>query len=68
MADLEWVQTLHSDPLVIQLWVHNYDMKMILLDTDNSVEVMYYDLFVGNCEIFHASIIVHTYNTQKNMI
>ena len=44
-ADLEWVQHPHSDPLVIQLWIHNYDVKRILVDTGSLVEVMYYDLF-----------------------
>ena len=44
-ADLGRVQHPHNDPLVIQLRVHNYDVKRILVDTNNSVEVMYCDLF-----------------------
>ena len=44
-ADLEKVQHPHSDPLVIQLRMNGYDVKMILVDTGSSVEVMYYDLF-----------------------
>ena len=26
-------------------WGHNYDVKRVLVDTDNLIEVMYYDLF-----------------------
>ncbi|GFS29937.1 hypothetical protein Acr_00g0009190 [Actinidia rufa] len=44
-ADLERVQHPHTDPLVIQLRMNNYDVKRILVDTRSSVEVMYYDLF-----------------------
>ena len=35
----------HNNPLVIQLRVHNYDVKRILGDIGSSVEVMYYNLF-----------------------
>ncbi|GFZ09869.1 hypothetical protein Acr_21g0004680 [Actinidia rufa] len=45
MADLERVQHPHSDPLVVQLRIGGYDVKRILVDTESSVEVMYYDLF-----------------------
>ncbi|GFS33929.1 hypothetical protein Acr_00g0031320 [Actinidia rufa] len=38
-VNLKWVQHPHSDPLAIQLWVHNYDVKRILVDTGSSVEV-----------------------------
>ena len=44
-ADLERVQYPHSDPLVIQVPVHGYDVKRITVDTGSSIEVMYYDLF-----------------------
>ena len=44
-VNLERVQHHHNYPLVIQLWVHNYDVKRIMVNTSNSVEVMYYDLF-----------------------
>ena len=44
-ANLERVQHPHSDPLVIQLRMNNYDVKRILVDTGSSVEVMCYDLF-----------------------
>ena len=44
-ADLEKVQHPHTDSLVIQLSMNNYDMNMILVDTGSSIEVMYYDLF-----------------------
>ncbi|GFS42838.1 hypothetical protein Acr_00g0081980 [Actinidia rufa] len=43
--DLERVQHPHSDPLVVKLRIGGYDIKRILVDTGNSVEVMYYDLF-----------------------
>ena len=36
--DLERVQYPHNDPLVIQLRVHNYDVKRILVDTGSLVE------------------------------
>ena len=39
-ADLERVQHPHSDPLVIQLRLHNYDVKRILVDTNSLVEVL----------------------------
>ena len=38
-ANLEQVQHPHSDPLVIQLRVYNYDVKRILVDTGNSIAV-----------------------------
>ena len=44
-VDVERVKHSHNCPLVIQLWVHNFGVKRILVDTDISVEVMYYDLF-----------------------
>ena len=44
---LEQVQHPHNDPLVIQLWVHSYDVKQILVDSSNSVEVIYY-AFINN--------------------
>ena len=44
-VDIERIQHHHSDPLVIQLQVHNYDVKRILVDIGSSIEVMYYDLF-----------------------
>ncbi|GFZ00954.1 hypothetical protein Acr_14g0005890 [Actinidia rufa] len=44
-AELERVQHPHSDPLVMQLRIGGYDVKRILVDTESSVEVMYYDLF-----------------------
>ncbi|GFY98393.1 hypothetical protein Acr_12g0009340 [Actinidia rufa] len=44
-ADLERVQHPHSDLLVVQLRIGEYDVKRILVDTGSSVEVMYYDLF-----------------------
>ncbi|PSS08152.1 Topoisomerase [Actinidia chinensis var. chinensis] len=44
-ADLERVQHPHSDPLVIQHRMNNYDVRRILMDTGSSVEVMYYGLF-----------------------
>ena len=44
-ADLERVQHPHSDPLVIQLSMNDYDVKMILVDTGSLVEVMYFDTF-----------------------
>ena len=44
-ADLERVQHPHSDPLVIQLRMNGYDVKMILVDIGSSVEVIYYNLF-----------------------
>ena len=44
-SQLGMVQHPHADPLVIQLRINNYDMKMILVDTRSSVEMMYYDLF-----------------------
>ncbi|GFS33863.1 hypothetical protein Acr_00g0030950 [Actinidia rufa] len=44
-ADLERVQHPHSDPLVVQLRIGGYDVKRIIVDTESSVEVMYYDLF-----------------------
>ena len=44
-ADLERVQHPHSNPLVIQLKVNNYNVERVLVDTRSSVEVMYYDLF-----------------------
>ncbi|GFS39644.1 hypothetical protein Acr_00g0064080 [Actinidia rufa] len=46
-ADLKRVQHPHSDPLVIQLWVHNYEIKRILVDTSNSFE------YEGSC--IHAA-------------
>ena len=39
------VQHPYADPLVIQLRINNYDVKRILVDIGNSIEVMYYDLF-----------------------
>ena len=39
------VQHPHNDPLVIQLWIHNYDVKRIMADSNSSFEVMYYELF-----------------------
>ena len=44
-ADLEQVQHPHNNPLVIHLWVQNYDVKKILVDAESSTEVMYYDIF-----------------------
>ncbi|GFZ16802.1 hypothetical protein Acr_26g0000720 [Actinidia rufa] len=44
-ADLKKVQHPHSDHLVIQLRVNNYNIKRILMDIGSSIEVMYYDLF-----------------------
>ncbi|PSR88326.1 DEAD-box ATP-dependent RNA helicase [Actinidia chinensis var. chinensis] len=44
-ADLDRMQHPHSDPLVIQLRMNNYDVRQVLVDTRSSVEVMYYDLF-----------------------
>ena len=44
-SNLERVQHPHPDSLVIQLKMNNYDVRRILVDTDSSVEVMYYDLF-----------------------
>lgn len=44
-VNLEKVQHPHSDTLVIQLRLNNYDVKRILVDTKSSIEVMYYDLF-----------------------
>ena len=44
-ADLKRVQHPHADPLVIQLRMNGYDVKRILVNIGNSVEVMYYDLF-----------------------
>ena len=43
--NLERVQHPHVNPLVIQLKINNYDVKRILVDTESSIEVMYYDLF-----------------------
>ena len=42
--NLEWVQYSHSDHLVIQLWIYNYDVKRILVNTGSLVELLYYDL------------------------
>ncbi|GFS34533.1 hypothetical protein Acr_00g0034510 [Actinidia rufa] len=44
-TDPKRVRHSHSDPLVIQLRMNNYDMKRILVDTRSSIEMMYYDLF-----------------------
>ena len=44
-VDLKRVQHPQSDPLVIQLHVHNYDVKRILVHSKSSIEVMYYDIF-----------------------
>ncbi|GFS40881.1 hypothetical protein Acr_00g0071010 [Actinidia rufa] len=44
-ADWERVQHPHSDPLVIQLRMNNYDVRRILVDMGSSVEVIYYGLF-----------------------
>ena len=44
-TDLKRVQHPHADPLVIQLRINNYDVKRILVNIGNSIEVMYYDLF-----------------------
>ena len=44
-VNLERVQHPHSDPLVIQLRMNNYDVKRILMNTGSSVEVTYYDFF-----------------------
>ena len=45
IVDLERVQHPQPNALVVQLRINNYDVKMILVDTGNSIEVMYYDLF-----------------------
>ncbi|GFS32725.1 hypothetical protein Acr_00g0024210 [Actinidia rufa] len=44
-TNLKRVRHSHSDPLVIQLRMNNYDIKRILVDTRSSIEMMYYDLF-----------------------
>ena len=44
-ADFERVQYPHNDPLVIQLQIHGYDVKRIVVNSSSLVEVMYYELF-----------------------
>ena len=44
-GDLVRVQHPHNDPLVIQLLIYSYDVKRILVDSNNMVELIYYDLF-----------------------
>ena len=38
------VQHPHNNSFFIQLWIHGYDVKWYLVDSNSSVEVMYYDL------------------------
>uniref|UniRef100_A0A2N9J2B4 Uncharacterized protein n=1 Tax=Fagus sylvatica TaxID=28930 RepID=A0A2N9J2B4_FAGSY len=45
--DFEGVQLLHSDALVITLRIGELDVKRILIDPGNSVEIMYESLFRG---------------------
>ncbi|KAK3040370.1 hypothetical protein RJ639_026775 [Escallonia herrerae] len=35
----------HDDPLVVTLWVGNFDMKRILVDNGSSAEVLFYEAF-----------------------
>ena len=44
-VDLKLVQHPHSIPFVIQLRIHGYDAKRILVNSESLVKVMYYDLF-----------------------
>ena len=46
-ANLERVQHPHTDPLVIQVRINDYDVNRILVDTRSSIEVMYYE-FLNN--------------------
>jgi hypothetical protein len=45
--DLEGVQLPHSDALVVTLRIDEFDVKRILIDPGNSVEIMYESLFKG---------------------
>lgn len=44
-VNLERVQLTHNDPLVVRLRIHDYMEKRILINSDSSVEVMYYGFF-----------------------
>ena len=54
-ADLERVQDPHNDHLVIQLRVHNYNVKRILVDSINSIEVIYNNL-VKQLKLFETDL------------
>ena len=43
--DLAQVQHPNNNPLFIQLRINGNDVKQIPVDSNNSVEVMYYDLY-----------------------
>ena len=39
------VRILHDDPIVILLTIANYDVKMILVDNESSVDILFNDCF-----------------------
>ncbi|GFY96883.1 hypothetical protein Acr_11g0011890 [Actinidia rufa] len=51
-VDLEKVQHPHSDTLVIQLRLNNYDIKRILVDTKSSIEVIKFAIARGEENIY----------------
>ena len=68
--DLKRVQHPHSDLLVVQLRINNYDVKQILVDTESLVEVMYYDLFkqlkLSKADLKPAHAPLFCFNTQSH--
>ena len=67
---MERVQHLHVDLLVIQLKINNYDVKIILVDTTSSIEVMYFDLFkqlkISQADLKHARAPLVEFNTRSH--
>ena len=43
--DKEGTFQLHDDALVVTLWIDGYDVKRVLVDQGNRVEIMYLDLY-----------------------
>ena len=43
--DKEGTFQLHDDALVVTLWIDGYDVKKVLVDQGNRVEIMYLDLY-----------------------
>lgn len=43
--DLQGVQTLHDDAIVVNIIVANYDIKRILVNNENPLDVLFYDIF-----------------------
>ena len=37
----------HDDALVVTLKIEGYDVKKVMVDSDNDVEIMYLDLYKG---------------------